>query len=204
MEEKVAIEYLTTPKGKKPSEIGEAVDVLYQKDPSYRAVAHQSNMSPKCLSSRHRIFQLPKGIGWKVDQEQIGIKQANEIARLKNEDDQWLLAFAIIEEKLSIEECKAVVNIVLKQNCSIRDALSSPPASVRFDKIQPLLLPIGFDSRLAICRSAWNQCKDWADLCYQLIRQGIDVDIKKVAIQVAIQLEGLASDLREAGQEKTK
>ena len=31
-------------------------------------------------------------------------------------------------------------------------------------------------------------------------RQGIDVDIKKVATQ----LEALASDLREAGQEKTK
>lgn len=200
MEEKVAIEYLTASKGKKPSEIGEAVDALYQKYLSYKAIAQQLNMSPSFLSSRHRIFQLPKGILWKVDQEQIGIAQANEIVRLKNEDDQWLLAFAIIEEKLSIEECKTVVNIVLKQNCSARDALSGPPANIRFDKIQPLLLPIGFDSRLAICRSAWNQCKDWADLCYQLIRQGIDVDIKKVAAQ----LETLATDLQKAGEEKTK
>lgn len=199
MEEKIAIEYLTAPEGKKPSEIGEAVDVLYQKDPSYKKVAQQSNMSPKVLSSRHRIFQLPKGIGWKVDQEQIGIKQANEIARLKNEDDQWLLAFAIIEEKLSIEECKAVVNIVLKQNCSIRDALSSPPASVRFDKIQSLLLPIGFDIWFAISRAAWNQKENWEDLCYRLIRQGLNVNIRDVNIrEVASQLRALATDLEKA------
>ena len=199
MEENVAIEYLTSPKGKKPSEIGEAIDILYQKVPSYKAIAQKLNMSPNFLSSRHRIFQLPKGIRWKIDQEQIKITQANEIVRLNNKDDQWLLAFAIIEEKLSIEECKTVVNIVLKQNCTIRDALSGPPASVRFDKIQPLLLPIGFDSRLAICRSAWNQCNDWADLCYRLIRQGLDVDIKIIAAQ----LETLATDLREAGKKET-
>ncbi len=199
MEEKVAVEYLTAPKGKKPSEIGEAVDVLYQKYHSYQAIAQQLNMSPNFLSSRHRIFQLPKGIQWKVDQEQIGIEQGYQISRLENEDDQWLLALAIIEEKLSTKECENVVNIVLKQNGSIRDALSIS-TGVRFDKIQPLLLPIRFDSRLAMCRSAWSQCKNWEDFCYQLIRQGIDVDIKKVAIQ----LEALASDLREAGQEKTK
>ncbi len=200
MEENVAIEYLTSPKGKKPSEIGEAIDILYKKVPSYKTIAQQMNISPGFLSSRHRIFQLPKGIRWKIDQEQIKISQANEIVRLSNEDDQWLMAFAIIEENLSIEECKTVVNIVLKQNCSIRDALSGPPASVRFDKIQPLLLPIGFDSRLAICQSAWNQCKEWADLCYQLIRQGLDVDIKTIAAQ----LETLAKDLQEAGQKETK
>jgi hypothetical protein len=199
MEEKTAIEYLTVPEGNKPSEIGEAVDILYQKYHSYKAIAQQLNVSPDFLSSRHRIFQLPKGIQWKIDQGQIGITQGHEISRLENEDDQWLLALAIIEEKLSIKECENVVNIVLKQNSSIRDALSVS-AGVRFDRIQPLLLPLGFDIRLAICQSAWNQCKNWDDLCYELIRQGIDVDIKKIAIQ----LEALASDLREAGQEKTK
>jgi hypothetical protein len=199
MEEKTAIEYLTVPEGNKPSEIGEAVDILYQKYHSYKAIAQQLNVSPDFLSSRHRIFQLPKGIQWKIDQGQIGITQGHEISRLENEDDQWLLALAIIEEKLSIKECENVVNIVLKQNSSIRDALSVS-AGVRFDKIQPLLLPLGFDIRLAICQSAWNQCKNWDDLCYELIRQGIDVDIKKIASQ----LEALASDLREAGQEKTK
>lgn len=201
MDAKTATEYLTAPSQRKISEIGEAVDVLYQKYHSYKAIAQQLNMSmsPNFLSSRHRIFQLPKGIQWKVDQKQIGIRQGYQISRLENEDDQWVLAFAIVEEKLSAKECEDVVNIVLKQNSSISDALSVS-TGVRLDKIQPLLLPIGFDIRLAICRSAWNQCENWEDLCYRLIRQGIDVDIKKVAIQ----LETLASDLREAGQGKTK
>jgi hypothetical protein len=199
MEEKAAIEYLTAPEGKKPSEIGKAVDVLYQKYHSYKAIAQQLNVSPNFLNSRHRIFQLPKGIQWKIDQGQIGITQGYEISRLKNKDDQWLLALAIIEEKLTLDECKNVVNRVSKQNDSIRDALSVS-AGVRFDKIQTLLLPLEFDIRLEICRLAWDLCKNWEDLCYQLIRQGIDVDIKKVGSQ----LEALASNLREAGREKTK
>ncbi len=199
MEEKAAIEYLTAPEGKKPSEIGKAVDVLYQKYHSYKAIAQQLNVSPNFLNSRNRIFQLPKGIQWKIDQGQIGITQGYEISRLKNKDDQWLLALAIIEEKLTLDECKNVVNRVSKQNDSIRDALSVS-AGVRFDKIQTLLLPLEFDIRLEICRLAWDLCKNWEDLCYQLIHQGIDVDIKKVGSQ----LEALASNLREAGREKTK
>ena len=199
MEEKTAIEYLTAHEGKKASEIGRVVDVLYQKYHSYQAIAQRVGMSSKFWSARHRIFQLPKGIQWKIDQGQIGITQGHEISRLENEYDQWLLALAIIEEKLTPDECKNVVNIVLKQNGAIRDVLSIS-TGVRFDKIQTLILPLGFDTRLAICQSAWNQCKNWEDLCYELIRQGIDVDIKKIASQ----LEALASDLREAGQEKTK
>ncbi len=199
MDVEIAREYLTAPKGKKTSEIGEAVDVLYREYSSYKAIAQKLKVSPSFLSSRHRIFQLPKGIQWKIDQEQISIRQSHQISRLKSEDDQWLLAFVILEEELAVNECKNVVDIVVKQNKSIRDALSIS-TGVRFDKIQPLLLPIRFDLRLAICRSAWSQGKDWADLCYQLIRQGIDLDIKEVAIQ----LEALASDLRKAGQKTTK
>ena len=199
MDTKAAIEYLTTPDTKTPSEIGKAVDVLLKEYHSYKAIAQLLNMSPSFLSSRHRIFQLPEGIRWKVDQEQIGVGQGYHISRLEDEDDQWLLALAIIEEKLSTKECENVVNMVLEQNGSMRDALSVS-TGVRFDRIQPLLLPIGFDSRLAMCQAAWCQHKNWEDFCYQLIRQGIDVDIKKISSQ----LEALASDLREAGQEKTR
>ena len=36
----------------------------------------------------------------------------------------------------------------------------------------------------------------WEDLCYQLVRQGVDIDYQEVAFQ----LEKLASDLRSAGK----
>ena len=100
MEEKIAREYLTAPEGKKLSEVGEAVDILYQKYHSYKAIAQQvGNVSDDFLRSRHRIFQLPTGIQWKVDKGEIGVTHGYEISRLENEDDQWLLALAISEQK---------------------------------------------------------------------------------------------------------
>ena len=199
MDVQIAREYLTNPTERKASEIGQAVDVFYMKYHSYQAISNQLNMSPKFLSSRHKIFQLPKGIRWKVDQKQIKIEQGLQISKLKNEDDQWLLAFVIIEEKLSVKECKDIVNIVHKQNISIRNALRTS-TGVRFDKIQPLILPLRFEIRLAISHAAWSQYKNWEDLCYQLIRQGINIDIQEVSIQ----LDKLASALRKSGREKTK
>ena len=202
MEEKIAIEHLTAPQGKKLSEVGEAVEVLYQKHGSYEAIARQVSVSAKFLNSRHRIFQLPKGIQWKIDQGQIGIDQSYEISRLENEDDQWLLALAVVEQNLKATECSNVVNLVLRQDKPIREALSIS-TGVRFDEGKNLILIIRPDLWIPMSRAAWGQCKNWEDLCYQLIRQGIDVDIKQVGSQieqVGSQIEALLSTLREAGQ----
>ena len=125
----------------------------------------------------------------------IGIEQGYQISRLKQEEDQWLLAIAIIETKtLTAKQCGKVVNLVLNEDKSIRDSLSTL-AGVRFDKIQELLLPLGSEIWLAICKIAWARCQKWEDLCYQLVLQGVDVDLQKIASQ----LEELASDLRGVG-----
>ena len=182
--------------GKKPSEIGNAVDVLYPGFGTYKAIAAEFGRSDSFWSVRHRLFQLPVGIRWKIDEGQISMEQGIEISKLKNEEEQWLLAFTITEtQNLTAKECQNVVNLVLKEEKSIREALGVS-AGIRFDKIQPLLLPLGFDIRLAICKRAWARCQEWEDLIYQLILQGIDVDIKEVASQ----LEKLASDLHKAGE----
>ena len=181
---------------KKLSEIGNAVDVLYPGFGTYKAIAAEFGRSDSFWSVRHRLFQLPVGIRWKIDEGQISMEQGIEISKLKNEEEQWLLAFTITEtQNLTAKECQNVVNLVLKEEKSIREALGVS-AGIRFDKIQPLLLPLGFDIRLAICKRAWGQCQEWEDLIYQLILQGIDVDIKEVASQ----LEKLASDLHKAGE----
>ena len=195
MNTNTARELLTSQNVKKPSEIGEAVDVLYKELGTYQAIADQVGRSESFYNERHRIFQLPAGIQWKIDEGTISLTQGVQISRLKDEADQWLLAVTIIETKdLTAEECKNVVNVVLNEDKSLQDTLGIL-AGIRFDKIQPLLLPLGFDIRLEICKVAWSQCQEWADLCYRLILQGIDVDIKEVACQ----LEKLASDLRKAG-----
>ena len=192
-----AREHLSDLEGKTPCEIGEAVDVLYPEYGSYVTIAQQFGKSATFWHTRHRLFQLPEGIRWKIDEKQIGIDQGYQISRLTNDEDQWVLALAIIEEEdLTAKECQNVVNLVLNQEESIRDALSVS-AGIRFDKI-PLLLPLGFDIRLSICKVAWKQCQSWENLCYHLILQGIDVDIREVARQ----LEELAADLRKAGKEE--
>lgn len=198
MDATTAREHLSAPEGKTPCEIGEAVDVLYEEYGSYEALALQFGKSKKFWNTRHRLFQLPEGIRWKIDTGQIGIEQGYQISRLTSDEDRWVLALAIIEaEDLTAKECQNVVNLVLNQEKSIRDALSVS-AGIRFDKIQPLLLPLGFDIRLSICKVAWQQCQNWEDLGYRLILQGIDVDIRKVACQ----LEELATALRKAGGEE--
>ena len=193
MEEKIAIEYLTTPKGKKPSEVGEAVDVLHQKYHTYKAIVQQvDNVSETFLHSRHRIFQLPKGIQWKVDQGEIGIEHGYQISRLENEDDQWLLALAITEKKLTVEECNNVVNGVSKQNVSIEEVLSVS-TGVRFGEPKPLLLMIPPDLWIPMSRGAWDQGMNWEDYCSQLIRLGIFFDIE----QFESGFEALESFVRE-------
>ncbi len=194
MDEKTAREILTNHTGKKPSEIGAAVDVLYETFGTYALIAQEFGRAGSFWSVRHRFCQLPAGIRWKIDEGQIGITQGEQILKLEDEEDQWLLAIAIIEtDSFTATESGNVVNLVLKENNSIREALSIS-AGIRFDKTHPLLLPFPFDVWLAICKRAWGEHQNWADLTYQLILQGLAVDPEEVACQ----LEKLASDLRKS------
>lgn len=200
MKVETAEEILSAYDERKPSEIGNAVDIFYKELGTYKAIAQQFGRSEGFWSVRHRIYQLPAGIRWKVDEGQISIDQSYHISRLEDDEDQWLLAMVIIETKnLTATECGNVVNLVLKEDKSIREALSIS-AGIRFDKVQPLVLPLKFDIRLAICKRAWGQGQEWKDLVYQSILQSIDVDIKEIASQ----LEKLTSDLRKAGETQQK
>ena len=181
----------------KPSEIAEAVDVLYQEFGTYRAITQEVGKSDKFWIMRHRISQLPSGIRWKIDEGHIGIGQGYQIARLKREEDQWLLAIVIIEARcLTTKECRKVVNLVLNEEKSIIDSVSIL-ADIHFDEIQPLSLPLGSDIWIEICKIAWTRHQKWEDLCYQFVRQGVAVDFQELASQ----LEKLASDLRNAGKD---
>jgi len=161
------------------SRTGEAIDVLHKEYGSYESISKEVPVSPKVLSKRHHIFLLPEGIFWKVSEGKIKINQAYQISRLNEKNDQWLLAFITIEEELSAKECKQVVDVVLKQNRELKEVLSTL-FGIRFDKIQPLLLPLPFDVRFAIARAAWNKRQEWEDLCFGLIRRGTDVEFQKI------------------------
>jgi len=181
----------------KPSDIAKAVNVLYQEFGTYQAITQEIGKSDKFWIMRHRISQLPIGIQWKIDEGQITVGQGYQISRLKHEDDQWLLAIAIIEAKcLTTKECKTVVNLVLNEDKSIKDSLRIL-TDIHFDQIKPLSLPIGSDIWIEICKIAWERFQKWEDLCYQLVRQGVNIDYQEVASQ----LEKLAADLRSVGKD---
>ena len=181
---------------KKPSEITEAVDVLYQEFGTYQAITREIGKSDRFWIMRHRIFQLPGGIRWQIDEGHIGIGQGYQIARLKCEEDQWLLAIAIIEARcLTVKECRKVVNLVINEEKSMINSLRIL-ADIHFDDIQPLSLPLGSDIWIETCKIAWGRRQKWQDLCYQLVRQSVDIDFQEIASQ----LEKLASDLRSVSE----
>ena len=197
MDLETAREIIGTPERSKPSEIAKAVDVLYQEFGTYQAITEEIGRSEKFWIIRHRIFQLPIGIQWKIDEGAIRIEQGYQISRLKQEEDQWLLAIAIIESKgLTAKKCSRIVNLVLKEGRSIRDSLGIL-ADIQFDKIQELLLSIEPNIWVLICKVAWERCQKWEDFCYQSVLQGIDVDL----LEIASQLDELALDLRGAGRD---
>ena len=180
----------------KPSDVAKAVDVLYQEFGTYQAITQAIGKSDKFWIMRHRISQLPIGIRWKIDEGHITVGQGYQISRLQHADDQWLLAIAIIEAKcLTAKECEKVVNLVLNADKSIKESLSIL-ADIHFDQIKPISLPIGSDVWIEICKIAWERFQKWEDLCYQLVRQGVNIDYQEVASQ----LEKLASDLRSVGK----
>ena len=197
MDLKTAREIIVEQAQRKLSEITEAVDVLYQEFGTYQTITQEMGKSDKYWIMRHRISQLPSGIRWQIDQGHIGIGQGYQIARLKHEADQWLLAIVIIEVRdLTAKECRKVVNFVINEEKSIKESLNIL-ADIHFDEIQPLPLRVGSDIWIEICKIAWTRHQKWEDVCYQLVRQGVDVDFQEIASQ----LEKLASDLRNAGKD---
>lgn len=173
----------------KPSKHGEATDILYQKYGSYKRVAGQVKRGSVFLSKVHAVFKLPKGIQQQVNKRKISTSQAKQIHGLKNEEDKWLFAIEIVEKNIKADECKNIIKQV-KDNKSIKEALSVV-SGIQFHEGNPLLLTIPPEFRIPITKLAWGQGQEWADICYQLVRQGLEVNIRDVATQ----LEAITSEI---------
>lgn len=190
MDSQTARDWLNDAGGRKPSELGEAVDVLYRELGSYEAIAKEVALSPKRLSDLHRVFLLPEGIRWQVDKGKIRIGHVQEISRLQG-DDQWLLAFTIVQEKISVKDSKAAVGGVIKRGRKLRDVLYDM-IGVRFDQVNPLLLPFTFEESFKISRAAWGKKLEWADFSLKAIEEATRVDLDHIARVLA----SLAHQLR--------
>lgn len=181
---------------KKPSEYGEATDVLYRKYGSYNGVAKQVNQGANFLSKAHAVFKSPKGIQQHVNENKISISQAKQIQSLKNEEDKWLFAFAIAERNIKADECLNIIKQV-KNGKSIKEALSVV-SGIKFDEVKPLILNIRPEFWIPITKLAWEQSQEWADICYQLVQQGLEVNMQDIATQ----LGAIKAQIENAGTRK--
>ncbi len=175
----------------KPSELGEAVDVLYKEYGNYDTVAKQVGLSVGRLGNLRRVFLLPQGLRWQVDKGKLLISHAYHISRLKEENDQWLLAFSIIEAKMSVMDTKTIVNAVIKTGQRLQDVLQEM-VGVRFDEVKALLLPLPFEDVYKITRMAWSKELEWADFSFMAIKEATRVDHECIAEE----LTRLADQLR--------
>ena len=204
-----AWEILKNPDGKKISEIGEAIDVLLRQRRKSHKRGGYTWLSEKIgtnrrkingyrrsfiLSEFHNIYRLPRGIRWKIDQREISIAQGLQIARLKSEEDQWVLVLAIDyaagdsnkpSDQLSEKDCKNIVKRVREKEDSIRNIVGE--YGVRF---KDLPIPLAFSSPeewIAISKEAWNRYMDRPAFCSRLVAQKYSVlsDIEKVAEQIS-------------------
>ncbi len=190
MNSQTARDWLNDARHRKPSELGEAVDVLYRELGNYKAIASQVRISTKRLSQLHRVFLLPQGIRWQVDEGKILLGHMQQISRLQ-EVDQWLLAFTIVQEKISVKDSTEVVHAVVTKKHPLRDVLYEM-IGIRFDQVKPLLLPFTFEENFKIARAAWSKKLEWADFSLKAIEEATRVDLDDIARK----LESLAHQLR--------
>lgn len=191
MDSQTARDWLNDAGDRKPSELGEAVDVLYRELGNYEAIAKEVTLSPDRLSDLHKVFLLPDGITWQVDEGKIRLGHVQQISRLQG-DEQWLLAFTIVQEKISVKDSKEVVDAVVKKNRPLRDVLQNM-IGIHFDKpLASLLTGITFEDRFRVSRAAWSKKLKWEDFCHKAIEEATRVDLDHIAGE----LESLAHQLR--------
>lgn len=152
-------------------ELGEAVDELLKHYDSYTGIGEIVRPVPATISKYHRLSQLPKGIRWKVDAGELTIGQAVEVARLEDENDQWVLAYAIVDdEDASVpgDEWRRAVDEVLSTGRSMEDILRNS-LGVASEKTVTMALAFDYWFRFKLCRAAWNRRENWHDLAYSIL-----------------------------------
>ena len=199
-----ARETLENHKDEPLDKLGEAIEVLKEEYGTHEGIAAQVGPSQATISKYYRLSKLPEGIRWKVEEGELSGEAAVKICRLKEENDQWVLAFAIVDaanDVLTTRECKEVVEDVRETGRPVEEVLTYR-FGFDFDKTVSLLLPIRYWFRFKICRAAWNRQQEWKNLAYEILRQWLDgreflstADLHEISqelIDAANRLEDLA------------
>lgn len=153
--------------------LGDAIATLKMQCGSYENIATQVGVPSGILAKYHRLSTLPLGIQWKIKMGELLVGIAKQIVRLKNENDQWLLAFVVVDSRggnrpFSINDCQSIVNEVLRNNRTLEVVLEQN-YGVNLTEKTPLILSFDYMFRYRITRASWNKKENWADLVYHIV-----------------------------------
>lgn len=206
--EKIVANYKESLK-KSISDFCKAFNLLKEEHGSYKAISEKVDVHSTTLGKYHKISQLPKGILWKFVQNELKVNQVYQISRLEKIEDQWFLAFYVIElqnneQKCTTDDCKEMVDTVLEQEISIQEVIKNLYGE-KFEQIISLLLPLDFDIRLSLSKICWEQKKELKDFCYEaIIEKHQFKDIAKTSIEHAEKLRNIAYYLDSLAEKKIK
>ena len=138
--------------------LGDAIDCLFTEYGSYMNIARFTEVSAGTISKYHKICKLPHGILWQLQEGNISLGIAEQLTRLDSKDDQWRLAFFVVDighGSFGVQECQEVVTIIKKRELSAEEALIELTGET-FGKIKPLILPVNFGFRFALAKAVGN------------------------------------------------
>ena len=158
-------------------DIGRAIDALHEEHATYGRIAEEVGVGAVTIGKYHRLSRLPRGIQWKIEQGQLSRGHAQQICRLEDENDQWMLALAIVEATkqatITRRQCQDAVEDVLGAGKPMEQVLCER-FGIELGDVVSLLLPVPYWFRLRACRAAWNREKEWKDLAFQVLEEWLD------------------------------
>ena len=137
---------------------------------SAAAAAKEMSASVDAIRKWSLLSQLPRGILWLIDTGQIRESHGEQLARLSDEQQQFVLASAIIEGKLKAEECRTAVNTSKDSGKVLNDVLSEM-FGITFSDPHPIMLSFEGNDFIRLNEAAWTRGKRPADLCKAIVVQ---------------------------------
>lgn len=154
--------------------LGEAIALLKRRYGAYERIAQQVGVGAATIAQYHHISELPDGIRWKVEEGQLRLGLARQVCRLEDENDQWMLAYAIVDAAedgaVPQEEWKRAVDEVLKSGRSMEEVLQERLGAASEKTVQ-MVVSFDYWFRFQLCRAAWNRRQSWYDLAYEILTQ---------------------------------
>jgi len=193
--------------------LGEAITLLKREYGTYKQIAKEVGPCAVTIGRYHRLSRLPDGLRWKIEQRELALSLAHQVCKLKDENDQWVLAFAILDApedgRLTERECRQAVEEVQNTGRPMREVLAER-LGLDFKKSVVVVLSFDYWFRFKLCRAAWNRGQSGADLAREIVAEWLagrqfssTADLQHISQQladIAKHVEELAERIEELAE----